>query len=465
MSLLFSGRIAGSEVRLGFPILLAFFLLLATLGAMEGGQGALVGIQPIEKALYAESHPVAHHGSTVLSIPGNMERFIVGRQLLVVLTVFSINLLIAVKDEPEGGDMATWVPPFIINSNICLMIVTIVVGQLMAQVVSASCMLDFSNNSFVLLIVYLSLAVESSGLLHATYLVQLLPAFAQGQQTEAANEAGSNAPEIVPGSSKASKCNGGAFLWCLRALFSIAALGFAFAVTLDALFRGWTTWSGSSAAAVVLLFALMVVVGMLEGLQIALFTVYNMNEKEYRTSHPLAHKNVQFVFSGTRLQAFLIGRQILVTVCMFLFAMITTVDVDNEDLAEHGMTILGMGSGMQAFVNTGLLGALIATVVGSLVWRVIAASFPLAYLSTHIVTVIVYLCLFLEATGVMSSALPLASIQNIACRNRADAAYLGDELDTEQEKALQETALQEKALQEEALQEEALQEEVVLAQV
>jgi VIT1/CCC1 family predicted Fe2+/Mn2+ transporter len=499
LTLIFSGR----RYWLGFLVLLVFFLLLATLGAMEGGQGALVGIRPIKKALYAESHPVAHHCSTVLSIPGNMERFIVGRQLLVVLTLFSMNLLIAVKDEPEdmtthinstttvhynsrlqqhAATSHTWVPQAIIRSNTCLMIVTIVLGQLMPQVASASCMLDFSNSSFVLLIVYLSLAVESSGLLHATYLVQLLPAFAQGRQNEAAvvvvveeeeeeeeeeeaeeeegeaatvdatvaaakksaknaakkaankpaNNAGSTAPcEVVPtsvpGSSNASKCTWVAFFWCLRALFSVIILVFAFVVTLDALFSGWTAWSGSSTVAVVILFVLMVVVGILEGLQIALFAVYNMKEKEYRTSHPLAHKNVQFVFSGTRLQAFLIGRQILVAVCMFLFAMITKVAVDNEGLAEHGMTILGMGSGMQAFVNTGLLGSLIVTVVGSLVWRVIAASFPLTYLSTHIVTLIVYLCLCLEATGVMSSALPLASVQNIACSNRTDATYLGDE--------------------------------------
>lgn len=60
---------------------------------MEGGQGCLVGLQPIEKSKYAKSHPITLQ-NTLLSHKGdNMERFIVGRQFLVVLVVFLINMI------------------------------------------------------------------------------------------------------------------------------------------------------------------------------------------------------------------------------------------------------------------------------------------------------------------------------------------------------------------------------------
>ena len=36
-----------------------FWFLICWLAVLEGGQGALVGLQPIDMALYAESHPRA----------------------------------------------------------------------------------------------------------------------------------------------------------------------------------------------------------------------------------------------------------------------------------------------------------------------------------------------------------------------------------------------------------------------
>jgi hypothetical protein len=73
---------------------LAFFLiwfLLLWLAMMEGGQGCLIGLQPVEKDLYEETHPVALKNTLVAHKGDNMERFIVGRQFLVVLVVFATN--------------------------------------------------------------------------------------------------------------------------------------------------------------------------------------------------------------------------------------------------------------------------------------------------------------------------------------------------------------------------------------
>lgn len=65
---------------------------------------------------------------------------------------------------------------------------------------------------------------------------------------------------------------------------SCAALGYAFAVTLAALFQGKTTmWAGVPGfVSVIILFILMCFVGMMEGMQIALFAVLNMPEEELK---------------------------------------------------------------------------------------------------------------------------------------------------------------------------------------
>ena len=65
------------------------WFLLIWLAVMEGGQGALVGLQSVDKELYAETHPVSFKNTRLAHMGDNMERFIVGRQFLVVLVVLA----------------------------------------------------------------------------------------------------------------------------------------------------------------------------------------------------------------------------------------------------------------------------------------------------------------------------------------------------------------------------------------
>lgn len=285
--------------------------------------------------------------------------------------------------------------------------------------------IDYLTNrslfQFMLFTTYVSLAIEFSGLLHAVYLVQFIFSKIAGTPID------TNEP---PRSNWSSM-----FFWG-RVLVSVAALSFAFAVTLSALFHGKTTmYSGVPEwASVLTLFILMAFVGLMEGMQIALFAVVNLPGEELE-NHKLAAKTCELVFRGTNLQAFLIGRQIFATICTFVIARITSIDVD-----EGVDTIFGMPRSLQNFFNTGLLGALITTVVGSLAWRVIAASFPVAFLSNPLVFLIVRLCLILEALGVCEAAWLLAWIQKKIIGYQQDAVYIGskpatDEVETDPEEA------------------------------
>ena len=88
---------------------------------------------------------------------------------------------------------------------------------------------------------------------------------------------------------------------------------------------------------------------------------------------------------------------------MFIVARITSVDVETNDDDESD-NIFGVSNGVQNFFNTGLLGAIITTIVGSLIWRIIASSFPVIFLSNPLVYLIIRLCLLLEASGVCSAS-------------------------------------------------------------
>jgi hypothetical protein len=61
--------------------------------------------------------------------------------------------------------------------------------------------------------------------------------------------------------------------------------------------------------------------------------------------------------------------------------------------------IFGVSDGIQALFDTGLLGALITTIVASIMWQLVASAFPMAFLSTPVTYVLMRFCLFLEWTG------------------------------------------------------------------
>ncbi|KAG7338439.1 silicon transporter [Nitzschia inconspicua] len=395
----------------GFPAIGAFFIfwfLIFWLAMMEGGQGALVGLQPIDRQLYKESHPRAYKISGIVHRGDNMERLIVGRQFLVVLVVFVSQLMSSAVPNIELWGISKEATEVFLNSGVALMVVTIVLGQLTAQINAANCMLDFINNYFMLYIVtYFSLAIEYSGMLHSVYLVQMFFSKYAGKDEE----------KEQPPMNLLQR-----FFFWMRVVFSLSLLGFSFAVTLSALFQSKTTmWTGVPEwVSVVLFFLLMCFVGLMEGLQIALFAVVNIPAKDLESRSTVAFKNCQLTFRGQNLQAFLIGRQICVTICTFVIARITTLDVQ----IGVDTSIFGVSDGIQSFFNTGLLGAVITTIVSSLAWRIVASSFPIAFLSNPLIGIILRLCLLLEASGICSSAWVLARYHKPIVNYQPDDVHL-----------------------------------------
>eukprot|EP00566_Odontella_aurita_P006477 CAMPEP_0113565134 /NCGR_PEP_ID=MMETSP0015_2-20120614/22012_1 /TAXON_ID=2838 /ORGANISM="Odontella" /LENGTH=588 /DNA_ID=CAMNT_0000467305 /DNA_START=292 /DNA_END=2058 /DNA_ORIENTATION=+ /assembly_acc=CAM_ASM_000160 len=404
-----------------------FWFLIMWLAVMEGCQGCIVGLQPVDKALYAKSHPIAHKNTELAHRGDNMERFIAGRQFLVVLVVFLINMCGA----PTEGVAVLNMPEIVINifldNGVAMIFGTIILGNLTPQINAAVCMLDFINTYFMLFTSYASFAIETSGLLHSVYLVQIVFSKITRKPME------SKEPPRTAGQN---------ILFWGRVLLSCVILGFSLTITLTALFDGYSgIWEGvPPVAGIVIFLALLCVVGIMEGMQIAAFALLNVPQEEL-SQHPIASANCTLVFSGKNLQSFLIGRQIFVATCMFVVARIATVSIP-----EGEENIFGVSDGFQNLIDTGLLGAIVLTILGSLAWRIIASLFPLAFMSNPAVYLIITTCLFLEKTGLCSAARLLAWIHKKVARFEPDEHYTGRK--TEREGAGESKGFEDRQLQE-----------------
>ena len=176
MSAIFTQQTSATS-DMGIPTYVAFaifWFLICWLAMMEGGQGCLVGLQPVDMDRYAQSHPRTWMNTKLAHKGDNMERFIVGRQFLVVLVVFVTNMMASAVDGASALGLPTVLNEVFLSTGVGIMMTTIMIGQLTAQINAANCMLDFINNYFMLFTVYFSLAIEASGLLHCVYLVNYL---------------------------------------------------------------------------------------------------------------------------------------------------------------------------------------------------------------------------------------------------------------------------------------------------
>jgi Silicon transporter len=411
-----------------------FWMFLYVLAILEGTQGAIVGLLTVVPSRYQQTHPRTYKITELISNElhhpdksddhetyNRLERYIIGRQFLVVLVVFVLSSVSSAAPgatlfDTTDSSFLDIITTIFLTNGIAAILVTITIGQLISQIISANCMLDFLNQRIIVsALAKTSLLVESSGLLHAVYLLQRIMMRFTGQDTTTSDDKPASATTMSS-----------SFFFWIRVVFSVVILIFSFVVTLTALVQNKTKmWDGVPVPVSIILFiGLMMVVGMLEGLQIALFAVVRRTDLK---DHRMAYQNSQLILSTPeKLPAFLIGRQILVTVCMFIVARITAINVD---LDVEGANIWGVSDGVQYFFNTGLLGAVITTIMASLIWRVIAASYPVAFLSNPLVYVLIRMCFYLEMSGICSSAWWLAFCYKKALDYHVDETFLGEKED------------------------------------
>merc|ERR1712151_1300882 len=67
------------------------WVALIWLTSVEGTQGSFVGLAPINPEIYKDSHPIAFMCNKVMVKGDNLDRYLMGRQLMVCCIVFIIN--------------------------------------------------------------------------------------------------------------------------------------------------------------------------------------------------------------------------------------------------------------------------------------------------------------------------------------------------------------------------------------
>jgi silicon transporter len=339
----------------------------------------------------------------------NLDRYLMGRQFMVIFINFTINLCGSPLAGADAFGMPQIIQDIFLGSGIAMVLVVVTIGQLTAQVNASHCMLDYINTHFMTFTLWVTLAIEMTGFMHACYLIQMAAYKLAGKPVES-NEAPRTGLQA-------------AFFWG-RCLMSCAVLIFSLAVTMEALFGGRTTmWDGVPGGVSVLLFVLLMsVVGMLEGMQIAFFAVTKLPEAE-RGNAPFAVKvcNLLFEGGGRNLPGFMVGRQLTVTLCFFVIARVTTIT--NEIGVDEN--IFGVSDPIQKLFNLGFLGALITTILASISWQLVASAFPVQFLSNPLVYVLLKIALALEATGICAGAWFLAIIHKKIAGFQRDEVYVG----------------------------------------
>ena len=393
-----------------------FWIVLAWLAVIEGGLNCQVGLRPLPTHLYATSHPLAYQATQVCAArPNNLQRFIVGRQYMDLSMVFTISFLCTAVQNVQVWNLPRVVCFVFLNTGLAMAFVTIVLGQLALQINAANCMLDYMNNYAMLGSTYLALAVEATGICHVVYLVQRIATAKRKKASSASTSNTSSSTQKTP--------LWQSLLFWLRVMVSASLLVFALVTVVVATFRKQTKMFAGVPpwASLLFLVALIVVVGLLDALQIALMAVVHIPSTQLQ-HRPTALHNAQYVGSGRRLQSLLLGRQIGQTAVQFLLARITTLDVP----IGQDENIWGVSDSVQKLFNMGILGAIIATVLASLMWRVLASAYPLAFLSLPVSKPLIAVCLWAEGTGVINISWALAALHRRVAGMRTDEYYLGN---------------------------------------
>ena len=398
-----------AEDEYGIPgpvALLIVLFLLAFLALLEGGMVCMVGMQPVDPELYRESHPIALKCTSLASLNTiNLSRYICGKQFLVVALVFGVDAMTKVVSDADTLHLPDWVSDvFLHGFAFAMSFITIILAQIIPQLVAKDCLVDFLNNHFMLATVYLALAVEQSGILHCVYLVPSLIEKCDKQSStdvdENANESDSisnsnhNRPELT--STRMSS-----FLFWARVVMSLAIFIFGLIICIAALFDGHTELGDdiSPGWALSLFLILLLWAALIQGMQVSLFAVMKL-PREYLRKRKIARSNYKAAFGGGNIENFLIGRQVIITAIYFCLSQVTHLDYPSD------ATVLGVSSGFQDFLNINLTGTIVTT-IPLLMGRISGAVAPRMFLSNPFIFPNIYLCKLIGASGIIDAAWPI----------------------------------------------------------
>eukprot|EP00804_Cyclotella_cryptica_P024287 CCRYP_012560-RB/>CCRYP_012560-RB protein AED:0.23 eAED:0.23 QI:0/0/0/1/0/0.5/2/0/488 len=408
VALIFTGNTRVARDANPWVALIVTAIAIIWLSMIEGEQASLVGLPPVDPDLYKDSHPITYKVAALAFRGDNLDRYLMGRQFMVLLVVFVIGQCTAPLDPTvDVLGLPSGVKFVFLDIGLATIVFTCVLGQLTTQVNASHCMIDFANNYFALFTLYVAMTIEFTGVMHSAYLIQNILAAVSGKPIQ------SNEPPKTGFTF--------AFFWG-RVIMSLAILGFCVTVVLYALLNGYTISFHLSPSCGCPSLFFMSVVGCLEGMQIAFFAVAKIPASE-RGSGVFGKKTCDLLFSGNgqNLPGFMIGRQLTVVCSFFLVGSFTSLTI----VPGEGNNIFGVSDGAQAFLNYGFQGAVMTTILASITWQYAASAFPIAFMNSPVTYVLLLVALGLEFTGICAGAWVLALIQKKVMGFQYDEVYVG----------------------------------------
>jgi len=184
----------------------------------------------------------------------------------------------------------------------------------------------------------------------------------------------------------------------LRFVFSVCLLIFSGVVTCYAIVEQKTSmWKVVPGWASLIIFILVLfLLGVMEGLQIALVELKRQQPESYMLSYPKAYKLCQYAMKGDNVERFLMGRQVFVVCLVFFAAKLTTI----HGTSESGFLFYVPDWVQAIFLETGLLACVVVVIIAQLMPQIVASIYPTQFLELAGMWPAYWACIVLETSGV-----------------------------------------------------------------
>jgi len=198
----------------------------------------------------------------------------------------------------------------------------------------------------------------------------------------------------------------------IRYVGSFALLIFSTVVTFYAILEQKTSfWKAVPGwASLIIFLVVLFLLGVMEGIQIALVELKRQDPATYRESHPQAYRLGQIAAKGDNIERFLLGRQVFVVCLVFFAAKLTTIHGNDEEFLFYVPEIV-----QTLLLETGLLACVIVVIVAQLTPQIVASIYPVEFMQTMVGLPAYYACIALETTGITHFTWVLADLSCRAC--------------------------------------------------
>jgi len=196
----------------------------------------------------------------------------------------------------------------------------------------------------------------------------------------------------------------------LRFVFSFCLLIFSGVVTCYAIWTQKTSmWKVVPGWASLLIFVFVLfLLGVMEGLQIALVELKRQEPESYKNSHPKAYRLGQYAFHADNVERFLMGRQVFVVCLVFFAAKLTTI----HGTSDSGFLFPVPDWVQGLFLETGLLACVVVVIVAQLMPQIVASLYPTQFMELLVMRPAYWACIILETSGITHFCWVLAWIMS-----------------------------------------------------